>query len=544
MKKIKEHQEQVKKLKLMIGIRLGLVSLILGVGAVILQVERFPFYILVGFFYFSSIFYLILLKSKISHLLQTTGQLALDVITLLGILHFSGGIDSVFIPLLMIPLIGAGILLPGSWCLGFTLSVSLGYLTGVALEILGVWPIAPHIELPHREMAEVGFITAYRLLLFWVVVFLSATLSRKLKMESKALRQLKNLHDIILEQIGTGILTVNTDHEIVFVNKGAQELIGASAEELLGLNWKSLFFFANSNFASDSWEESAQAIRGFEVSLRRQDGTKIPIGFNVTPLRDANNEYCGKVMIFRDLTRIKELERKKQQAERLAAIGEMAAGIAHEIRNPLASISGSVEILLRKNAFDSRYATLVDIILKEAHRLNNIVENFLNYSRRPELERRWVDLDQVLEEVVLLLRNNGKWSPSVAIQKVNLIEGKTHFWFDPNQMKQVFYNLLGNACESMPEGGDIEIRLSETQDVPTQVKVEILDEGCGIPDEVMPKIFTPFFTTKQNGSGIGLPIVHRIVQDHGGTIEVKSHVGQGSAFTLLFPRGIELRRAA
>lgn len=542
--KTKEAQSWARTIKMLVGIRLALVSVVLGVGSLVLEVERFPFYVLISLFYLASIFYLGLLKTRLSPQGQIAIQMGMDLGTLFGILHFSGGVDSVFISLTLLPLIGAGFFLPWSWSMMGAILASLGYLNLVFFEYYGPLALLRLPEAPLHGAGELTYITFLRLLMFWIVTVLAAALAWKLRMEKSAMVRLKNLQDIILEQMGTGIITVNTKNEIIFVNKEAQKLIGAPGKELIGENWKPLFFFANANFTGIAGDEDAPLIRGYEVSLRRKDGTKIPIGFNVTPLKDSTNEYCGKVMIFRDLTRIKELERKKQQAERLAAIGEMAAGIAHEIRNPLASISGSVEVLMRKKAFDMKYGTLVDIILREAQRLNSIVENFLNYTRRPELERRWVDLDQVLEEVILLLRHNGKWGSKVEILKNNDLEGKTRFWFDPNQMKQVFYNLLLNACESMPEGGKIDVRMSETQDVPPQIRVEVADNGCGISDEQMPKIFTPFFTTKQTGSGIGLPIVHRIVQDHGGAIEVKSKVGSGSIFTVYLPRGEELKGAA
>jgi len=538
-------QEKMREVRLLVGVRLIVVSVILGVGSFILPLDRLPFYLVIAGFYLMSLGALLLLKTRLTLSFQISVQLVLDLVGVLAVLHFSGGgVDSVFISLALLPLIGAGILLPWGGAMLFALLASVGYLALVSLEQAGLWMAFHSGETPVRTPIEWAYLVGLRLILLWVVTILAAALSRKLNTEHWELAKLQNLHNIILDQIGSGILTVNLKNEIVFVNKGAQQLIGAPARELLGTNWKSLFFFANSNFSGEAWDESSQAVRGFEVTLRRKDGLKIPIGFNVSVLRDMNGATCGKVMIFRDLTRIKELERKKQQAERLAAIGEMAAGIAHEIRNPLASISGSVEVLVRKKAFDPKYASLVDIILREGHRLNGIIESFLNYTRRPELDRRWMDMHQVIEEVILLLRHNGKWLPSIRIKMENQIEGKTHFWFDANQMKQVFYNLLVNACEAMPEGGDIRVRICETADVPSLVRVEIADSGVGITEDRLKKIFTPFFTTKQTGTGIGLPIVHRIIQDHGGTIEVKSQAGKGATFAVQFPRGEEMRGAA
>jgi len=543
MKDSKEWQEQRRRLKWVIGIRLVLVSLILGVGSFVLQVDRVAFYILVGFLNTISFAYLLLLRTPIPLLWQAALQLGIDFLALMGILHFSGGVDSIFIPLLLFPLIGAGVLLPWKGCALFTVWASLVYLTFILLENQAFIPFYPSASFPRWKFVELGYITAFRLFIFWCIAALSAELSYKLKMQAKAFHKLKNLHDIILDHINNGIMTVNDRNEIVYTNDMAQKLMGCTSNELLGQNWKKYFIFPayNSNLDGDPFFGE---FHGSEVSLKRKDNSTLPVDLEVTPIQDEHNRYYGKVMIFRDLTRIKELGRKKQEAERLAAIGELAAGIAHEIRSPLASISGSIEVLLRKKMFDVQHSHLVDILVRETRRLNSIVDNFLNYTRRPELEKRWMDLDQVLEEVMLLLRHSGKWKSQIEMRKVNHIPGQTRFWFDPNQMKEIFYNLLLNASESMSQEGEVVIELSDAMEGVPHVKVQITDRGCGIPKEFIAKIFKPFFTTKQSGTGMGLPIVHRIVQDHGGWIEVKSEEGKGSTFILHFPRGEEIRRAA
>lgn len=534
---------ELEPLKLLIGIRLLVVSLILGLGSLVLMVEPFSFYALIGGFYFFSIIYLLLLKTKISFKNLVGFQLCIDVLLILGVLYFSGGTHSIFISLLLFPLIAGGLTLSFKRAVILNVFTSIGYIGLSVMEYFGLVPVTLYGVLKHN-LNEMLFIASLRLAIMWSASLLSSFLADKMRLQTGKYLRLKQLHDIILEQIGSGIITVNAENEIIYVNSGAEQLIGAPAEELVGTSWKPLFFFTNSNFPRDQWEESAQVVRGYEVSLKRKDGTKIPIGFNVSKLTDQNNQYCGKVMIFRDLTRIKELERKQRQSERLAAIGEMAAGIAHEIRNPLASISGSVEVLMNKKAFDQKYGSLIDVILREAQRLNGIIESFLNYTRRPELEKRLVDIENILDEVVTLLKYNGKWRDSHKINKINLIKGKTRFWFDPNQVKQVFYNLISNACEVMPNGGEIEIKLSETEESPPQIRIDVSDQGVGITEEKLSQIFTPFYTTKKYGTGLGLAIVYRIIQEHGGSIEVSSQIGKGTRFSVYLPRGEEAVRAA
>lgn len=528
----------------LITTRMLIVFVVLGLGAVAVDVDIIPFSAISLCFFLFSIAYLVSFKLKKSFEKQVTFQLIIDILLIFGVLKYSGGTDSFFISLILFPLISAGLLLPWGQAFGITIFASTGYLflTGLDFYLFTTYPETADIRSTYG--VEVLYLTFMRLLAMWAATFLSSYLSNKLKEQKSDLTRLRVLHNLILDQISSGIVTVNQHNEIVYVNKGAEELIGAQAEELKGKNWKNLFFFTNANFASAAGDTTTQEVRGYEVLLKRDDGVKLPIGFNVSRLVDHNNVYCGKVMIFRDLTRIKELERKQKQNERLAAVGEMAAGIAHEIRNPLASISGAVEVVVSKKAFNEKYASLMDVILLETQRLNDIIESFLSFTRRPELEKRYVDMEMVLEDVLVLLKYNGKWSKRHNITKVNHIKGRTRFWFDPNQLKQVFYNLIANACEAMPSGGDVHLVITETLQTPSSIKVEISDQGNGIDEERLSSIFTPFFTTKKMGTGLGLAIVHRIIQEHKGSIEVSSQIGKGTRFTMLLPRGEEAVEAA
>ncbi len=537
-------QSKWNPILLLISLRMAVVFVVLGLGAVAVEVDLIPFCSIIIFSYLFSILYIWMYKQDLSFEKQVGFQLIIDVLLIIGVLKYSGGTDSVFISLILLPLIAGGLLLPWGQCFGLTVFALTGYLllTGLDFYFFITYPETSGIRSTYS--VEIIYFTFMRLMAMSAASFLSSYLSNKLKAQRSDLTRLKVLHNLILDQISSGIITVNQKNEIVYVNKGAADLVGVSEEELKGLNWKKLFFFTNANFTSASNDEKSQEVRGYEVLLRRKDGTKLPIGFNVSHLSDQNNIYCGKVMVFRDLTRIKELERKQKQNERLAAVGEMAAGIAHEIRNPLASISGAVEVVVSKKAVDQKYAALVDVILMETQRLNDIIESFLGFARRPELDKRYVDIDMILDDVMILLKYNGKWSKRHHIEKVNNVRGRTRFWFDPNQVKQVFYNLIANACEAMPNGGDVHIRVSETLETPSAIKVEIEDNGCGINEEKLNSIFTPFFTTKNMGTGLGLAIVHKIIEEHKGMIDVKSQVDKGTKFVIVLPRGEEAVKAA
>lgn len=528
----------------LIMIRMASVFLILGLGGAVIEVNLVPFCSMVLGFFIASIIYLILYKTSIHPEKQIGIQLTIDILLILGVLKYSGGSESVFISMILLPLIASGMMLSRQTSLALALLASVGYVLLAGTDIYLFNTYLPVGKTLTTYSIEVSYLTFVRLLYIWSATLLSSYFAGKLRTQKKDLAKLKKMHNLILDQITSGIITVNKNNEIVYINKGAADLIGATEKELKGQNWKPLFFFTNSNFSAFTSEGTTQEVRGYEVLLKRKDGTKLPIGFNVSKLVDHDNEYCGKVMVFRDLTRIKEIERKQKHSERLAAVGEMAAGIAHELRNPLASISGAVEVVVNKKAFDEKYSSLMDVILMETQRLNEIIENFLGFARRPELEKHMVDIEAVLDDVLILLKFNGKFSMRHKINKVNLIPGKTKFIFDPKQMKQVFYNLISNACEAMPRGGEVTVSISEEYHPVSAIKIEIEDHGCGIDDERLASIFTPFFTTKKMGTGLGLAIVHKIIEEHKGSIEVSSELRKGTKFTILLPREEEAAKVA
>jgi len=252
-KKNQQIPQDVKYNQIIIAVRLVLSSVLLGLGSVVLDVERFTFYGLIGGFYLLSIVYLLLMKTKISQYSLTKSQLAFDCLLVLGVLYFCGGVHSVFISFLLLPLVAAGMVLSLSGCVLITLIASAGFLVLSVLDYLGQIPSIQLIGLQQNSLPEFVFMTFVRLLIFWAVSLLSAYLAQKLKAQTHSYLNLKQLHEIILDQIGSGIITVNIKNEIIYMNPGAESLIGAKSNEMYGKNWKTLFFFTNANFSSDSW---------------------------------------------------------------------------------------------------------------------------------------------------------------------------------------------------------------------------------------------------------------------------------------------------
>jgi signal transduction histidine kinase len=232
------------------------------------------------------------------------------------------------------------------------------------------------------------------------------------------------------------------------------------------------------------------------------------------------------------------MEEELKRADRLAAIGGLAAGLAHEIRNPLASISGSIEILKEERGNNPQKLRLMDIVLREVSRLNSLVEDFLLFARPSFPRKERIHLNRVVEEIIKMFTNNPDYSSGVKITN----ESKDDLFIqgDAQQIKQVFWNLIINAAQAMPSGGEVRVELRKNSSLPlfpglSQGEIMISDTGMGIKEEDMGRIFDPFFSTKEDGTGLGLSIVHRIVEGHGGKVTVRSQLGQGTSFTLCFP---------
>jgi two-component system sensor histidine kinase PilS (NtrC family) len=241
----------------------------------------------------------------------------------------------------------------------------------------------------------------------------------------------------------------------------------------------------------------------------------------------------GLIGVCQDLSSIKRMEERVRQADRLATIGRLAANIAHEIRNPLASLSGAIEALVRELPPDTGRERLVEIVLRESDRLNQIIRDFLEYARPAPVSPHAINLSDLLEEVVLLLEHRAL---PAELKVVREFGERLPARVDPQQLRQAVWNLCINAVQAMPEGGELRLggRIVPSGNA-ASLQLWVTDTGHGITDNDLPHIFEPFFSTKAEGSGIGLALVYRVMQDHGGQIEVRSQPGSGTTFLLTLP---------
>jgi two-component system sensor histidine kinase PilS (NtrC family) len=349
---------------------------------------------------------------------------------------------------------------------------------------------------------------------------------QRAKVAESSLSELHALHDSIVRSIASGILTTDAEGRISYLNRAAEEIVELPLSSIRGLRLEELF---------PAVEEALHASRGHRLDHRLEAGWTSPsgqakvLGFTVTPLLADDGRRLGSATVFQDLTPYRELELQAARSERLAAVGKLAAGLAHELRNPLASISGSVELLAASASAQPDDARLLDIVLREADRLSSLVSDFLAFARPAQPQPGPVNLPSLVREVLHVFESDPHVSELTRAE--DLRPAVAHA--DASQLKQVLWNLLLNAAQATPAGGTLRVTTGPGE--PGWVQVAVADDGSGIAAEDMQRIFDPFFTTKPDGTGLGLATVHRIVDAHRGRLEVESHPGAGSCFTVHLP---------
>jgi two-component system sensor histidine kinase PilS (NtrC family) len=262
------------------------------------------------------------------------------------------------------------------------------------------------------------------------------------------------------------------------------------------------------------------------------DGRQIQLGFSISPLTTVTGEITGFVLPFQDLTDVMRLERDVRRQDRLAALGRVAAAIAHEIRNPLASMRGAVQVLGSDSRLSDEDTQLMNIVLRESDRIDRIISDFLMYARPRQPEKEVVDLNHLLEETLTLLRYNSEIDSSKYQLLAVPCADPALTLADPGQMRQVLWNLARNAIKAMPDGGTFTIAIQRNEDSGL-LRVDFTDTGVGMTEEQLERIFEPFTTFNTGGTGLGMSVVYHIINEHRGKIDIKSVVGQGTTITLL-----------
>jgi two-component system sensor histidine kinase PilS (NtrC family) len=374
---------------------------------------------------------------------------------------------------------------------------------------------------------------------FLVVGLLAAKLAHRqtrsdlqLEAATRSLADLRALHERIVESIRSGVVTTDLEGRIYTFNAAAEEITGYKPSEVRGHD-VSIFFGDMKRQIADSMTAAAtgKVSPRFQADCLTPNGLALRLGFTIAPLFTESGETSGLVITFQDLTGVRALEETSRRQDRMAAVGRMAASIAHEIRNPLAAMRGSIQMLHAEMDADTEQAQLMEIILRESDRLNKIVADYLNYARPQPAELKNVDLNSLVADTFKLLRNSNEIVDGHRLEE-DLPGRPTIVTGDPEQLKQVCWNIARNALKAMPEGGTFRVSLGDVDD--NRLRLSFIDDGCGMTPEQVEHLFEPF-TSTTGGTGLGLSIVYQIIRDHSGTINVRSRQGEGTTITIELP---------
>jgi two-component system sensor histidine kinase PilS (NtrC family) len=512
------------------------------------------FYYFIGLFYLVTIAYALFLR-KIKDLYRFVFlQIGIDQLFITFLIYFTGGKESFFPITYIFSVIASSMMF---YRRGALFSASLSSLLFGLLLLLQLYRwINPLGEPLFYDASQIFYTLIIYMATFYIVAFLSSAVSEELKIKGKELIQkqvdynhLETFNRSIIQSLDSGLLTIDLSGNINFLNRTAERILGQSEETLKESSIYDLFPKINTMIEQSKKKDSGPSpdYQRYETPLSDRDGRKTYLGFSISPLTDPEGSLIGHTLIFQDITRFKEMEEEMKRVDKMAAVGLLAAGMAHEIRNPLASLSGSIQILESELTLDDPQKHLMEITLRESERLNALITDFLLFAQPPQTRKILYPVRRILEETIDLFTHSPSFHNGIHIQQPSAHED-IHASVDPDQMKQVFWNLFINAAQSMSNGGEIHVRMGSgngcgVPDLPLAsqlrgkewAKISIIDSGNGMAQEEKEKIFEPFFTTKENGTGLGLSIVHKIIENHNGLIKVESEVGRGTTFTIYLP---------
>jgi len=360
---------------------------------------------------------------------------------------------------------------------------------------------------------------------------------------SVALQELRAYYEDLLSSLQDGVMILDPDGRVVSLNQAAEELTGFSGSQVSGRPIGEVFPPpALLSSLVGKTVDQGRSHADFDAALIRADGVRLTLSAVASLISNPRGETRGVVLVLRDLSRVRELEEQLQRSDRLAALGVLAAGVAHEVRNPLVGVRAAAQLMEREPGFPPSLQEFTGIIIREVDRLNRIVDGLLAFAGRRPLRLRSCNVNQIVDEALRLEESALQAGEVGVVRKYDpAVPAVTA---DPDRLLQVFLNLIRNGAQAMAGGGDLAVRTRFERLAPqcggrAAAVVEIGDRGPGIPPEIQQQLFNPFFTTKDGGTGLGLPISLRIVEEHGGAIEVQSQVGQGTTFRVLLPTTAE-----
>jgi two-component system, NtrC family, sensor histidine kinase PilS len=535
-----------------IAVRLAVALLLLG-AAIVVEIrapELFPFEVVIAVL--GLVFAISLGFIATVPLVETRPWLAdlhsaSDTLVISMLVATTGGVTSLFTPLYFLPIISASAVRFRRGALEIA-GLSTALYCGIVLlhyldargQILLQQLIAPRTDLPPGDVAL--YTAGLNTFSFFAVALLSGALAERwrradveLGRASEEIADLQVFNAFVVDNLVSGLATADHENRVITFNRAAEAITGEPRDLVIGRRAPGVLQLTSADVASLEGDPEGSRVRRVDIHYRRRDGASIDMGLSAARLPLPNGRL-GYLYTFQDVTEVKQLEREAQTRQRLAAVGEMAVGISHEIRNPLGSMSGSLQILRRELTLTGDQAQLMDIVLKESDRLNHTIRSFLTYARPERTIVGPVDLRRVLTEALTLLRH----SPDRDEKHELLVSGPDEpvvVDADEGQVKQVVWNLASNGLRAMPTGGRLTLSAfwQPTPEGGRQAVLSVVDQGVGIPESEIDQIFQPFRGNFPRGSGLGLAIVHRIASEHGAIIKVESALGRGTTFRITFP---------
>ena len=496
-----------------------------------------------------NLFYLIYNQLSRDYLLQAFLQIFSDIVIITGILHVTGDLESNYFPLYFVAIILASILFTRARA--FLVAAVSFVLMGSLLELAYLPSLYP--QFAGRNLAF-RFLTTSSLLPvdlgnlqvkifaslfgFFAVAYLTSYLAEsqrrvraELRDKSGQVASLQAINESIIQSMRDGLITTNLEGQITELNPAGASILGRHPDRVRGRRLAQIL--PDGHVTEPASPALPLPPARQELFYQHPDGASRILGVLTSPLIMAGEGVVGQVYNIEDLTEEKQREAEYRAKDRMASLGRLAAGIAHEIRNPLASIAGSVKLLQRIAELDEDQLRLIAIVSKESERLNKLVSDFLLYSREQPFEFREFDLVKVLEETLLLLKQHPEFGPKIQVER-KLPKHPVRIQADADKLRQVFWNICDNSLKAMPGGGTLSVEIQDYDGA--KIRVLFADTGMGLTKTQIEKLFEPFQPGFSGGTGLGLAIVYQIVQGHRGRIAVESSPGKGARFLLEFPR--------
>lgn len=483
-----------------------------------------------------TIVYFFLLRLSRDFRWQIRMQFVLDALLITWLVWRTGDLTSPYITLYIVLISVASFFLRPLSTLLMAASCALLFITMTILTRIEVIDSFGQTQATAKAVQIVSF----HIVAFLVVGLLASRLSdrrssgEELAETAKTLANLRVLHERIVESIRSGLITTDLEGNIYAFNAAATEITGYRLDEMQGKSISSLFgnIQESIDLSLAAAGEGEQLAR-FEADLLTPEGFAVRIGYSVSLLFSELHEASGLIITFQDLTDIRSMEESVRRKDRLAAVGRVAAGLAHEIRNPLGAIRGAIQVLESKMPAESVETGLMDIILKESDRLNNIITNFLGYARPMAATFSDTNVGEAINDTITLLKH----SPDVREHHklaLNIGEAPVIVSADITQLKQIFWNLARNALQAMPDGGELVVGVETVPN--NRIRITFEDSGIGMTPDQVEQLFEPFSNSTTGGTGLGLSIVYQIVKDHNGAINVRSRQSEGTVITVDLPK--------